>query len=50
MPWLDREFGWTDRTARSYMRVAEAFQIRHADGFDGLTIDATALYAPSVMI
>jgi predicted transcriptional regulator len=24
-PWLDAEFSWTDRTARSFMRVAEAF-------------------------
>lgn len=23
--WLEAEFGWTDRTARNYMRVAEAF-------------------------
>jgi predicted transcriptional regulator len=24
-PWLDAEFSWTDRTARNFMRVAEAF-------------------------
>lgn len=51
LPWLDREFGWSDETARKYMRVAEAFQIPTRLGFEGLTIDATALYylsAPSV--
>lgn len=24
-PWLDREFGWTDRTAQKLMRIAEVF-------------------------
>jgi hypothetical protein len=45
LPWLDAEFGWSDETARKYMRVAEAFQIPTKLGFAGLTIDATALYA-----
>jgi hypothetical protein len=40
LPWLEREFGWSAETANRYMRVAESFKIRHADGFAGLTIDA----------
>jgi hypothetical protein len=47
LPWLAEEFEWTDETARKYMRVAQAFQIPTKLGFDGLTIDATALYALS---
>ena len=45
LPWLESEFGWSYDTASRYMRVAEAFQIRPGDGFTGITIDATALYA-----
>jgi hypothetical protein len=45
LPWLDREFGWTVRTAQAYMAVAEAFQSANLAHFGGLTIDATALYA-----
>jgi hypothetical protein len=48
LPWLEHEFGWPARTAQGYMQVAEAFsQIRETRVFDGLTIDATALYALS---
>jgi hypothetical protein len=45
--WLKDEFGWSDETARKYMRVAEAFQIPTKLEFAGLTIDATAFYALS---
>lgn len=47
LPWLDAEFGWSDRTARSYMQVAEAFKSETLSDFSGVTIDATALYALS---
>lgn len=49
LPWLEREFGWDERTARRYMQVAEAFTIKSdsVSDFTGLTIDATALYALS---
>jgi hypothetical protein len=26
LPWLEREFGWSDRAARNYMRAAVAFK------------------------
>jgi hypothetical protein len=45
--WLDVEFGWTDRTARKFMQVAEVFKTE--SGSD-LNIGAKALYllsAPS---
>jgi hypothetical protein len=45
LAWLDTEFAWTEDTAQRYMRVARAFQIPHDAVFDGLTIDASALYA-----
>jgi Protein of unknown function (DUF3102) len=47
LPWLDREFGWNERTARRYMQVSEAFAIKSdtVSDFTGLTIDASALYA-----
>jgi Protein of unknown function (DUF3102) len=44
LKWIEAEFGWADETARKYMRVAEAFQIPTTLGFDGITIDAVALY------
>jgi hypothetical protein len=47
LPWLKDEFGWTDMTAQNYMRVARAFQIPNDLVFEGLAIDATALYALS---
>lgn len=45
LPWLEREFGWTEDTAQRYMRVANAFQIPQRAVFEDLAIDATALYA-----
>lgn len=47
LPWLEREFGWTEDTAQNYMRVAKAFEIPNGSVFGALTIDATALYALS---
>jgi Protein of unknown function (DUF3102) len=47
LPWLDQEFGWHQTTASRYMQVAEAFKLSSVHNFDGLTIDATALYALS---
>ena len=41
LPWLDREFGWTDRTARNFMAVAGAFK---SEPVSDLPIDAGALY------
>lgn len=39
--WLDAEFGWTDRTARQFMAVAEKFK---TEKFSDLNIGASALY------
>jgi hypothetical protein len=47
LPWLRDEFGWSEDTAHRYMRVGRAFQIPQRAEFDGLTIEATALYALS---
>ncbi len=48
LPWLRDEFGWTERTAQKYIAVAQAFgKYELGSHFDGLTIDATALYALS---
>jgi hypothetical protein len=49
--WLKNEFAWTERTARNYMQVAEAFKTERLSDFSGLTINAEALYflsSPSV--
>jgi hypothetical protein len=51
LPWLEREFGWTVRTADRYMQVAKAFKLDTVSNFDGLTIGGSALYclaSPSV--
>jgi hypothetical protein len=41
MRWLKAEFGWSDRTARSFMHVYECFK---SEKISNLTIDLTALY------
>jgi Protein of unknown function (DUF3102) len=48
-PWLAAEFGWTERTARNFMAVAERFGPR-TEMISDLTIQPTAAYllvAPS---
>jgi hypothetical protein len=42
LAWLDREFGWSDETARKYMRIAEAFGSNSK--LLGISIDAEAFY------
>lgn len=45
--WLEAEFGWTDRTARQFMQVAETFK---SENFSDLSFAPSALYklaAPS---
>jgi hypothetical protein len=47
-PWLRAEFGWTERTARNFMAVAERFG--KTETISDLTIEPTAAYllaAPS---
>lgn len=45
LPWLEREFGWTDRHARRFMQVADAFgKSDNLSNLNELTIDASALY------
>jgi hypothetical protein len=47
LPWLDREFGWTDDTALNFMRVYELSKSRN---FRDLSLPLSALYllaAPS---
>ncbi len=49
-PWLRAEFGWTERTARNFMAVAEGFGAK-SEMISDLTIQPTAAYllaAPSV--
>jgi Protein of unknown function (DUF3102) len=48
LPWLEREFAWTERTARNYMAVHEFFA--KSETVADLSIDLTSLYritAPS---
>jgi hypothetical protein len=44
LPWIDREFGWSERTARNFMSVHEMLSSKSATVAD-LAIDAKALYA-----
>jgi hypothetical protein len=44
LPWIEREFGWSDRTARNFMRVHEMLSGK-SEIISDLAIDATALYA-----
>lgn len=46
LPWLDREFGWSEATAKNYMNVARAFKSPTISDLN-FSIDATALYALS---
>lgn len=41
LPWLETEFGWTDRTARKLMLVHESFK---SEQYSDLEIDVSALY------
>jgi GH24 family phage-related lysozyme (muramidase) len=41
LPWLQTEFGWTDRTAQRFMQVYMAFK---SDNLSNLEIDVSALY------
>jgi len=48
LPWLDHEFGWTDRTARNFMRVYELSKT--SENFSDLDLPVSAVYllaAPS---
>ena len=48
LPWVHREFGWTDRQARNFMRVYDLS--RKSENFSDLKIPVSALYllaAPS---
>jgi hypothetical protein len=47
LPWLDREFGWKENTARNFMRVAE---LAKSAKFEDLNVPVSGLYllaAPS---
>jgi hypothetical protein len=47
--WLDREFGWSERTARNFMRVHELSESK-SENFSDLDLPVSALYllaAPS---
>jgi hypothetical protein len=43
LPWLDHEFGWTERTARRYMSVAEL--AAKSDNVSDLNVPISALYS-----
>jgi hypothetical protein len=45
LPWLEREFGWTDDTALNYMRVYEKFKNRN---FRDLDLPVSSLYLLAV--
>lgn len=48
LPWLEREFGWREQTARNFMQVAGAFSKSPTFGdLADCQIDAGALYAIS---
>ena len=42
-PWLEREFGWTERTAHDYIAFAEALKAGDRAALETLTIDLSAL-------
>ena len=44
LPWIEREFGWSDRTARNFMNVHRMLASK-SEIISDLNIDATALYA-----
>ena len=44
MPWLEREFGWSDRTARSYIHIHELAQSGKLENFSNLSIPVSSLY------
>jgi hypothetical protein len=47
LPWLEREFGWSLRTAERFTKVAEVFtdgKLDTVSNFSDLSIDAKALY------
>jgi Protein of unknown function (DUF3102) len=49
LPWLQREFSWSERTARNYIAIHECFAAKSANVAD-LSLDLTTLYllaAPS---
>jgi hypothetical protein len=41
LPWLEREFGWSDQTARRYIQVAEASKFNN---LENLSFDVSGLY------
>jgi hypothetical protein len=43
LPWLDQEFGWSEATARNFMRVYELTQSKSAN-FADLNLSVSALY------
>jgi protein gp37 len=45
LPWFDREFKWSDRTARNYIHAFELVQSRKLKTVSNLDIDARSLYA-----
>jgi hypothetical protein len=42
LPWLDREFGWSDRTALNFMRVYE--MVTKSEKFSDLSLPVSSLY------
>jgi hypothetical protein len=44
LPWIEREFGWSDRTARNFMNVYQMLSSK-SETVSNLAIDAKALYA-----
>jgi hypothetical protein len=47
LPWLDREFSWSEQSARRFVQVAKAFKSLTVSD---LEIDATALYQRSASV
>ena len=43
LPWLERNFGWTDRTARNFMQVYEGFGAK-SETISDLNLSISCLY------
>jgi hypothetical protein len=44
VPWLEKEFDWTDRTATNFIRVYEMVAKRNFENFSKLSLPISSLY------
>jgi hypothetical protein len=53
LPWLKREFGWSDRTAENFIRIHDLAQKAKIENFSNLSLPVSGLYllaAPSTPV